>query len=198
MTAIEAARLIAVVLLPLVGIGLVLFTLAAFITGIGVRLRDQKQEISGFGLDLKVSVLTLFVLTGVTFSLIGTYLIVQDYEAKIGEAADLRLQLTRATDAFEIALRQARQVDVTALISLQDIGDAVPNPETLACQLHLFNAPPRRVRVSPGVERGQYYITLDNLSAGQLLQVLECRDADRRWTLGRFNPLEPEYVLRKE
>lgn len=87
---------------------------------------------------------------------------------------------------------------MTALIALQDVGDRIPNPENLVCQVHVFNAQPRNLPVARGIERGQYYVTLDNLSAGQLLQMLECRDADRRWTIARFNPLEPEYRLRKD
>jgi len=198
LTALDVARMIGAVLLPLVGVAVVLFTLVMFLRPNSANLHGKTQKLKGFGLDLEISVLTLFVLIGMTFSLVGTYLVVQDYETKVRETGELRQALTRASEAFDVALRKARQVDVTALIDLQDVGDRVPDPNDLTCEVHLFNAPPRKLPVARGVDRGQYYVTLDNLSAGLLLLKLECRDSDRRWTIARFNPLEPQYLLRKD
>lgn len=102
-TALDVARAIGAVLLPLVGILVVVFALLSFLRPNAVTLQGKTQKIKGFGLDLEISVLTLFVLIGMTFSLIGAYLVVQDYEGKIRETAELRQQLARATDAFETA-----------------------------------------------------------------------------------------------
>jgi hypothetical protein len=198
LTALDFARVIGAVLLPLVGVAVVGFALWSFLRPNSANLQGKVQKIKGFGLELEISVLTLFVLIGMTFSLVGTYLVVQDYETKVRETAELKQELARSNEAFDTALRKARQVDVTALIALQDVGDRVPLPEDLVCEVHVFDAKPRRLPVARGVERGQYYVTLDNLSAGQLLQMLECRDSGRRWTIARFNPLEPEYRLRKD
>ena len=197
-TAIDVARVIGAVLLPLVGVAVVLFALLSFLRPTATNLQEKVQKIKGFGLELEISVLTLFVLIGMAFSLVGTYLVVQDYETKVRETAELKQELTGTKEAFETALRRSRQVDVTALIALDNLGDSVPSPQDLTCEVHVFNSQPRKLPVTRGIERGQYYVTLDNLSAGVLLQMLECRDVKRRWTITRFNPLEPEYRLRKE
>ena len=194
------AMLVGAVVLPLIGILMVLFALGVFVSPRGARLRETTQKIKGFGLDVEVSVLTLFVLIGLTFSLAGIYLIVRDYEKKVSEVGTLRLELARAERDFSRALAQAKQIDVTALVTLQEPGGAPPLPDDLRCRLHVFAGSTRQLRVDPGVKPLQYYVNIDNISPAEVIRALECLHpgSNRRWALENFNPLQPEYQLRKD
>lgn len=194
---IALAKIIGAILLPLIGIAVVLFSLTAFVRPFGVSLRDTRQKIKGFGLDLEVSVLTLFVLIGVTLSLSGIYLVTRDYEAKLGELADYRIRLARAEEDFSRALAQARQIDVTALVTLDDDGNH-PAPSELRCELQLFGSPRGRpLSVESGIKPGQYAITIHSITSENVIRALDCQHAqtNRTWTLEKFNPLAPEYRL---
>ena len=193
------AKIMGAVLLPLIGIAIVLFALLAFVLPFGLSLKDTTQKIKGFGLDLQVSVLALFVLIGLTLSLTGIYLITQDYESKIEELTDYKVKLQNAEHAFKQALAQARQVDVQALITLNDAGaEGSPDPQKLRCKLFIFgDAQPRDLRVEKGIQKGEYSVWIDNMNAGTIIRRLVCEDPDenRKWTLEKFNPLNPEYSL---
>lgn len=192
--------LVGAVILPLIGIAMVVFALITFVSPRGAKLRESRQKIKGFGLDVEVSVLTLFVLIGLTFSLAGIYLIVRDYEKKVAELGETRLELARAERDFSRALAQAKQIDVTALITLQEPGGTPPLPDDLRCRLHVFAGVTRQLRVDPGVKPLQYYVNIDNISPSEVIRALECQhpSSNRRWALENFNPLQPEYQLRKD
>jgi hypothetical protein len=198
---IETATFIGAVLLPLIGICVVLFSIFAFVRPSN-SLKDKTQRIRGFGLDLEVSVLTLFILIGLTFSMAGIYLVTREYEKKIEDLAGAKDDLKRAEIDFAHALRQARQIDVTAYVTLDGSNDqGVPRPEQLECNLFLFGSQsPRRLSVGPGIQERQYQILIENLSQAVPIRLLTCQDTltRRAWKLDQFNPLEPEYRLQKQ
>jgi hypothetical protein len=195
---ISIAKVIGAILLPLIGIVVVLFSLVAFVAPFGTNLKDKTQRIKGFGLDLEVSVLTLFVLIGLTLSLSGIYLITRDYEAKLNELSEYRVKLARAEEDFSRALAQARQFDVTALLKLEDDGNH-PDPADLRCGLRLFIGPTRPLTVEAGIKAGQYSVTIHSITQETVIRALECQHTKtkRQWILEQFNPLSPEYSLPK-
>lgn len=57
--------------LPLLGMGIVVFCVLSFFFPYGEKLKGKIQKIKGFGVDLEVSVLTLFIIIGVILSFSG-------------------------------------------------------------------------------------------------------------------------------
>ena len=53
--------------LPVAGILIIGFCIASFFFPFGQRFTEAKQVIKGFGVDLEISILTAFLLTGVVF-----------------------------------------------------------------------------------------------------------------------------------
>jgi hypothetical protein len=200
---IEVTKVISAILLPLIGIAVVLFSMFAFYRPFGLPLKEKTQRLRGFGLDLEISVLTLFVLIGLTFCLTGFYLLTRDYESKIEELSGLKEDLRRAEKDFAVALRQAKQFDVTAFITLDSAADqGMPRPDQLECKLLLFGggSQPRKLAVEAGIVESQYRVVVENLTESMQIRMLQCQDTStrRRWTLETFNPLEPEYRLERQ
>ena len=109
------------VILPLTGIGIIIFCILSFLLPYGEKFRDKTQKVKGFGLDLEVSVLTLLILIGVSMSLTGVYLQICDYKGQLDEAIRRRY-------AAEDALSQTKKMEMKILVTLENAGeDDIPN-----------------------------------------------------------------------
>src|SRR4051812_22761254 len=97
------------ILLPLIGICVGVVSVFAF-TRPSSPLKEKTQRIKGFGLDLEVSVLTLIVLIGLTFSLAGIYLVTRDYDTTVKALSGAREDLKRARENFDYAIDQAKKI----------------------------------------------------------------------------------------
>ena len=67
--------------MPGIGCIIILVCLLSFFSSFGDKFKDKTQKIKGFGIDLEVSVLSLFILVGVALSFAGIYLNVMNYES---------------------------------------------------------------------------------------------------------------------
>jgi len=194
-----AAKTIAAILLPLIGILVVLFCLLALMLPFGAKIKDKTQRFKGFGVDVELSVLALFVMTGLVLSLTGIYLVTRDYETKLQELAQYKTRLERAEVDFKNAIERSQRFDVRVLLDLEGVSDAdAPTPDQLICQVQKSRDKLTTVEVEPGYKPNQYAANLPNVSSDTRFIQMVCKDNTRRgWIVENFAPLEPELMLRR-
>lgn len=187
--------LISSYILPIFGIGIVVFCILSFIFPYGSKFKEKTQKIKGFGLDLEVSVLTLFIIVGVIMSFIGVYLQIKNYEQQLDNSR-------RGEEAAKIALEQARKREITFVVTLEDVSENdMPKLEDTQCKYLLFGSDkPVRVDVTKGYRSDQFKIILRNLKSDAHIARLELEDlfANRKWIKESFMPFEPNFRLTKE
>jgi hypothetical protein len=195
-----AGQFIVQVVLPAVGILLLVLIVAALPFNISTAYKDKVQHIKAFGVDLDISVLTLLVLVALTLSLTGAFFLSRDYEQRLAALSELPAKLSALDTAHRVELARAKQVDVIALITLDGLDvDHAPEPKELSCTLRLHGgAGTKELEVSEGVLKAQYSVLLENLTAEERIRTLQCKTKDgRAWFIDKFNPLEPEYELKR-
>ena len=97
------------IVLPIIGIVIVLFCLGSFIFPYGEKFKSTNQVFKGYGLDLEISLLTVFVLLGVALSLtkvgIFLYTSARDVSTLAADNNRLLVELKNAKDAADRAGR---------------------------------------------------------------------------------------------
>jgi hypothetical protein len=193
-------RFIVEVVLPVAGILLLVLIVGSLPFKISTSYKDKVQHIKAFGVDLDISILTLLVLVALALSLTGAFFMYRDYEQKLAALSDLPARLSALDAAHRVELARARQVDVIALITLDGMDpDHAPEPKALSCALRLHGGTgTKELEVSEGVLKAQYSVLLENLTAEERIRTLQCKTKDgRTWFIDKFNPLEPEYELKR-
>lgn len=189
-----SSSLISNVVLPVVGLGIVLFCILAFKFQWGAALRDKTQRIHGLGLELEVSVLTLFTLVGVVMAFSGIYLQLKGYEGQI-KRYEGELRATRE------ALSSAQKTRLTPLVTLEGVSaTAMPKLEDVKSEYYeVGNERPVDVTVAPGVRSNQFRLILE-VSPGTSIRSLVLRDrrTGESWAFELFAPFEPEYTLKRQ
>jgi hypothetical protein len=186
--------MIASVILPLLGVGIVIVCLLSFLFPYGEQFRSKVQKIKGFGVDLEVSVLTLFIIVGVALSLTGVYLQVKGYETELQSAKKDR-------DAAEQALRLARKMQISAFVTLKGLSAAeMPKLEDVECRYFLVGRnEPLKAVVAKGMQPNQFSVVFDITPDTFIVRlVIEQLSTKRRWSVANFSPIQPWYELAKE
>ena len=181
--------------LPFLGIGILIFCILSFFFPYGEKFKDKIQKIKGFGVDMEVSVLTLFIILGVILSLTGIYIQIKDYEEQLYRAK-------KEKDAVKEALEQSKKMEMKILVTLEDISENnIPKLEDIQCKYFLYgDEDPVMVDVTKGYRSNQFKITLTDItSKAHIAQlVLEEISTRRKWVKENFMPFEPMYELKKE
>jgi hypothetical protein len=129
------SELISDLVLPAIGVGVIVFCIASFFFPFGQRFKETKQTIRGFGVDLEISVLTLFLLIGFAFSLVGVYLHLS--ERSVEALQREHDQAVQQRDQAREELNRARQEQKAAVYGnlVLDGGDlSEANPDDLECR----------------------------------------------------------------
>ena len=190
------------IILPIFGILIVFFCILSFVFPYGEKFKGKTQKIKAFGVDLEVSVLSLFIIIGLILSLIGLFLQVKDYENQLDFKDEEINDVKNNADAAKLALEQAQKRQIVLLVTLEDISENnMPKFEDIYCSYQLYGEVERvRVDVNPGYESHQLRITLKGLESDALIASLELTDKEknRKWVKKTFMPFEPEVQLKKE
>jgi hypothetical protein len=183
--------------LTLLGALLLLACLALVFTPLGNRLKTP-QKIKGFGVDLEVSVLTVFVLIGFILSLSTFYMQLRDYEAQLASARS-------QADTLRQSLAQAQKIEVYAYVSLEGIESVKEAPKLT--DIHCSYLPHGQkdwinADVVPGKAPTNYRIILRDITPETNIESMKCADQNpqtpRSWSTGSFYPLTPSYTLKKD
>lgn len=77
--------LILKVVLPTAGLIIILFCIGAYFFKYGSHLKDSVQEIKMLGADMRISIITVFVLVGLIFVFAGTYFNIVNTNSKLAK-----------------------------------------------------------------------------------------------------------------
>jgi hypothetical protein len=176
---------------------------------IGERFKDKTQKIKGFGVDLEISVLTLFILVGVGFVLTGVYLQMKSFEDRIAAVGaeqsvlkSEREKLKAERDALQSALERAGKTQMRVLVTLSGVSTKeMPKLEDVEARYFL---PGKNDSIPADVGRGlllnQLSVSLKDVTHEMIIKrlIVEDRASKRKWYVENFPPLEPHVELRKE
>lgn len=183
------------IILPLIGLGILVLCMLSFFFRYGDKLKGKTQKIKGFGVDMEVSVLTVFILVGILLSFSGVYLRVKDYEKNLEAARNKE-------KAAKQALEQARKMEMKMFLVLEGVDESnAPKLEDLHCEYFLSGEDePTTVDVTRGYSTGHFKAILKEMSCKDhiALLVLEDQVIHRKWVKRSFMPFEPEHLLTKE
>lgn len=219
------AMMINSVILPLLGVGIIIFCFLSVFFPFGKRLQAnlQSQKLSAFGVDLEVSLFSFLILIGVAMAGSGVYLNIQNYDARLKQAQQKIIEMEMAHQkallaaeqsfnerlmeipqrAAELAIRQLQSIDIYAIISLEGIGpDEEFELDDLECRYFVSGARDdgKPAEISRGIGINQFRVFLQDLNFNMHIRRLELRHppTGRRWAVENFMPLEPVFSLKKE
>lgn len=183
-----------------IGIAVVLFCMLSFILPYGSRFREKTQKIKGFGVDLEVSVLTVFILIGFTFAFSGIFLQFKGYDNQLSALERERLERDATISRMQRELDHMQKMEIRALVTLDDVDPKTfPRLSDLECSYTLPGGQgPEKVDLSKG-EGNSIQITLRNITKDTHIRhlVLEDKATNIKWEYSNFEPLRPIYQLKK-
>lgn len=189
------------IILPIVGIGIIVFCVLSFFLPYGANFRGKVQKIKGFGVDLEVSVVALFIIVGVGMSFAGIYLEIKNFEERLALADQTRTAARTQRDLAMEALRNAKQFHINAFVTLAETTAAsMPKLEDVEGSYHPWGEDPIKAVVTKGLESNQFRIILEDVTRETVIRgiVIEDRATGRKWKSKKnesFSPLEPSYAL---
>jgi predicted membrane protein len=184
-----------ILFIPLLGFGIIIFCILSFFLPYGEKFKGKIQKIKGFGVNLEISIFTLFIIIGVILSLTGVYLQITDYEQQLNNSK-------KEEEAAKIALAQANKMEMRVVVSLEGVSENdMPKLEDVKCKYFLPGSD-RHIEadVIKGVAQGTFKIILKDVTSRThvLRLVLEDNATNRKWEKMNFMPLEPVFSLKKE
>ena len=200
-------ELILKVILPLIGLIIIFVCVGAYFFNYGARLKDSIQEIKMFGADMKISIITVFVLVGLIFVFSGTYFtivntnstlsnILEDEKKKNNEYV-LELNELRG-QVKELKLSQNKTL--AYFLDLDGIKD-LPDPKNLIVYYTLWGDEDKRIPLNctpiTSNEKPRLSVIIPDLKPKTFITklVVEDRVTNRKWGAGSFLPLSPSLIL---
>ena len=179
--------------LPLLGAGIIVFCVFSFLLPYGSKFQGKIQHIKGFGVELEVSILTLFVIVGLILSSTGLYLQLKDYNALLDS---YKVEV----NSMRTAMERGQKFRMTLVLNLGDLQDSeMPKLDDVECEIHIIGIDqPVRVQVNKGILSQQFRITVPDVTTGTYIRrlVLRDRSSNRVWSYDDLiSPLEPSYDL---
>lgn len=197
------------VVLPVVGLCIILFCLGAFFFQYGTKLKDNVQEFTLFGANLKISILTVFILVGLLLTFAGTYFTVVDTNATLARMLD---EGKAKIDGYEkqqqqlqgqltaLKLMQAQNKTLNYFLDLDGVTE-IPNPKHLKVVYKLWGDEDKENVLScTPITRSTVQhlsVTIADLAPGSFVTSLVVEDVatKRKWKAGQFFPFSPSLKL---
>jgi hypothetical protein len=188
--------------LPLFGMMIVIFCVSSFFFSFGLRFKESKQTIRGFGVDLEISVLTLFLLMGFVMIFPGFFLYIRSTDlSTLNQQIDkLQADLT----AEKTLLERAQKFTVTANLLLpNNAASSLADLDKIECWYYLDPTleNPVKANVERGIGPNSVKVKLVDMKPDDVIRRLELREHGSNHLIGfRENeyPLGPTYELRLE
>src|SRR5215831_4039192 len=134
-----------ITILPLVGLAIIVFCILSFFFPFGLRFKETKQTIHGFGVDLEISVLSLFLLIGTLMSGTGIFLHLTNQNKNVEGLNKTIVELQADLKAAQVKAEESQHASLRVSLTLQ--GGHLPPIEKLECWYLLASNPDVWVQV---------------------------------------------------
>lgn len=212
----ETTDFILKIILPLIGIGIIIFCIGAFFFKYGASVKDRIQEIKMFGADLKVSSITVFILTGLIFVFAGTYFTVVNTNSKMSQLVDLEKKKYQAleTQKNELtvekneltgeinSLKLSQNKTMTYFLDLEGLNE-VRDINDLRITYTLWGEEDKKKPLDGTLkttnEKTRLVVSITDLTPSAFIKSLLVEDArtKQKWKITDFFPLTPSLQLAK-
>lgn len=186
----------------ILGILIILFCILAFILPYGKNFKDKTQKIQGFGLNLEVSVLTLFIVIGFTLVFFGggIWFQLRSINDQLNELrAEKAKAEARAVD-LQDKLEKANLMEVVAFLKLEGVDETNhPDQNEVECLYETSTGRGGKADINVGPASGAFKITIKDVTRETNITnlILRTKDKQRRWKMDRnIMPLQPTYELK--
>jgi hypothetical protein len=195
------------IVLPLIGMIIILLSIGAYFFKYGTRIKDCIQEFRMFGADMRVSIITVFIVVGLILIFAGTYFTVMDMNKKLAGMLEAEKQKTTTYQGDVLQLKGQvellkRSQDKTVNYFL-DLDSTVENFNSGDLKIY-YNLPfddnkQRTLTCSaePFAEKPRLMVTFQDIKPGCFIDYLVVEDVKtkRRWKKEKFFPLSPSLTL---
>ncbi len=199
--------LILKIVLPLIGLAIILICIGAYFFKYGACLKDCIQEFRMFGADLKISIITVFILVGLILIFAGTYFNIVNTNSKLAHMLDEEKEKSNAyqSDLLQLRgqvnlLKMAENKTLNYFLDL-DSTNIMPDPKDLKICYKLWGEEDKEKPVicSPvtSFEKQRLLITIYDMKPESFITSLVAVDTrtNRKWKIGSFFPLSPSLKL---
>jgi len=194
--------------LPIVGVLLIIFCVLAYFSKIGLKVRDKVQEFKFLGTELKISVITFFVLVGMIFIFFWVYLSYNDLLGNLKTNNDALLQLNESLKVSvkqketEIStMQKAQNKSISFNLSLEGLsGASINDLRSFTAYYRTFDKDqnvPLDIIPTGVEERNKFKITINDISVSTFITALVIKHKDDTWMVENFAPLNPTLTLKK-
>lgn len=195
------------IVLPLMGLVIVLLCIGAYFFKYGTNLKDSIQEFKMFGADMKISIITVFVMVGLILIFAGTYFNIVHTNSKLAMMLTEEQKKSNAYQAGllelkgQVNLLQRSQNKTLNYFLDLDSTDVLPDAKYLKICYKLWGEEDKEkpVLCSPvtSFEKQRLLITIQDIKPESFITSLIAEDTKtkRKWKVGSFFPLSPSLKL---
>ncbi len=211
----EISTLLTVLLV--LGIVIVLISLASFFVPALKTLSEGRQHFKGFGIELEINTIALTLLLGILLTLPGFYLYIKDYEDQLTKA-DSEMQLRDAEwkermhrieiekEGLKEILEGGKKYDLTVILQFRS-SEAPPfgSIRNLECSYTTWKGEEPVILkpsdVQPGPSEGSLEIRMKGLDRDDFIVNIAVREKaiNTMWVYDKpFKPAKPSFELVKK
>lgn len=195
------------VVLPTIGLIIILLCLGAYFFKYGANIKDSVQEIKMLGADMKISIITVFVLVGLILIFAGTYFNIVNTNSKLAKMLDDEKQKSNdsQTQLFKLqgevnSLKLSQNKTLNYFLDLDGVAD-IPNPKDLKVTYKLWGDEDKEnvLNCSPVTQndKQRLYVTISDLKPESFITSLMVEDikTKHKWKVSSFYPLSSSIKL---
>ena len=199
--------LILKVVLPTIGLIIILFCIGAYFFKYGNNFKDNVQEFKMLGADMRISIITVFVLVGLILIFAGTYFNIVDTNSKLAKMLDEEKKKSDSYNSQLIelngevrTLKLSQNKTLNYFLDLDGVTD-IPNPKNLKVTYKLWGDEDKEniLNCSPVTQndRQRLYVTINDLKPESFITSLMVEDitTKHKWKVNSFYPLSPSIKL---
>lgn len=195
------------VILPLIGLIIILLCIGAYFFKYGTNLKDSIQEFRMFGADMKISIITVFVLVGLILIFAGTYFNVVNTNSKLAQMLEdeKKKSTSYQGELLELKgqnnlLKLSQNKTLNYFLDLEGTAE-LPDPKNLKICYKLWGEEDKEksLNCSPVTtnEKQRLLITIPDIKPESYIMSLVVEDlaTKRKWKASSFYPLSPSLKL---
>ncbi|MBS1565186.1 MAG: hypothetical protein JST39_12405 [Bacteroidetes bacterium] len=172
--------------------------------------KENIQDLHTFGAELKISIITVFILVGLIFIFAGTYMNIVNANAELktqlGEQQkrnrDLDTHISELDGQIK-ALKVSQNKTLDYFLDLDGQDDAIPNVSNLRICYRTWGDEDREIPLTCKPltfnEKKRLQVTLSNLTPETFVTAFVVKDVgtNHQWRISNFYPLSPALRLNR-